>query len=76
MSATATLDAKGLNCPLPVLKAKKAMGGLDAGEILEVMATDPGSVQDFEAFCRSTGHDLQDHSEDEGVFTFHIKKTA
>ncbi|HJO97570.1 MAG TPA: sulfurtransferase TusA family protein [Rhodospirillales bacterium] len=40
------------------------------------MATDPGSVQDFQAFCRSTGHDLEDHSEDEGVFTFHIKKTA
>jgi tRNA 2-thiouridine synthesizing protein A len=71
-----TLDTKGMNCPLPILKAKKALKEVTVGEVLTVLATDPGSVQDFEAFCRSTGHDLQDHSEDEGVFTFHIKKTA
>ncbi len=71
-----TLDTKGMNCPLPILKAKKALKEVPVGEVLTVLATDPGSVQDFEAFCRSTGHDLEDHSEDGGVFTFHIKKTA
>ena len=76
MSATATLDAKGLNCPLPVLKAKKAMGGLDAGEILEVMATDPGSVKDFESFCEATGHELIESSDTDGVYTFMIKKSG
>ncbi len=74
MSATATLDAKGLKCPLPVLKAKKALKDLDAGEILEVIATDPGSVKDFDSFCIATGHDLVKSSDAGGVYTFMIKK--
>ncbi|GAB6053761.1 sulfurtransferase TusA family protein [Magnetospira thiophila] len=73
---TVELDAKGLNCPLPILKAKKAIKDLPAGETLKIIATDPGSVKDFEAFCRSTGNELLDSSEDGGVYTFMIKKTS
>ena len=71
-----TLDTKGLNCPLPILKAKKALGKIPAGGTLEVLATDPGTVKDFAAFCRQTGHELVDSGEDGGVFTFLIKRTA
>ncbi len=73
---TTTLDTKGLNCPLPVLKAKKAINGLAAGDTLQVLATDPGAVKDFEAFCRATGHELVESGEDDGVYSFLIKKTA
>ncbi len=68
------LDVKGLACPLPVLRAKKAMRDVPAGEILEVLATDPGTVEDFEAFCEATGHALVDRRDDAGVFTFLIRK--
>ena len=68
------LDVKGLACPLPVLRAKKAMREVPAGEVLEVHATDPGTVKDFEAFCETTGHTLVASAEDTGVFTFHIRK--
>ena len=54
------LDARGLNCPLPILKAKKALSDMHSGEILKVLATDPGSVRDFQAFARQTGNDLID----------------
>ena len=74
--ATQTLDTKGLNCPLPILKAKKALGGLSTGDTLEVLSTDPGSVKDFEAFCRQTGNELLESNEDSGVFSFLIKHTA
>jgi tRNA 2-thiouridine synthesizing protein A len=67
-----TLDATGLKCPLPVLKANKAIGQLSAGETLEVLATDPGAVEDFNAFCETKGHQLVEHSEDEGVYRFLI----
>lgn len=70
------LDVKGLNCPLPILKAKKALKGIAGGETLEVLSTDPGSVADFQAFCRTTGNDLIDHSESDGVFTFVIKNNG
>ncbi len=73
---TTTLDTKGLNCPLPVLKAKKAINGLTAGDTLQVLATDPGAVKDFQAFCRATGHELVESGEDDGVYSFLIKKTA
>lgn len=52
------LDARGLNCPLPILRAKKAIAGMATGEMLKVVATDPGAVKDFEAFCRQTGNEL------------------
>jgi len=73
---TTTLDTKGMNCPLPILKAKKALKGLEGGESLQVLSTDPGSVKDFEAFCRSTGNELLESNEDGGVYTYLIKKSA
>lgn len=72
----AELDARGLNCPLPILKAKKALKELAAGDTLKVVATDPGSVSDFAAFCRSTGNELLEQSEDGGVYTYMIRKSA
>jgi len=71
-----TLDAKGLNCPLPILKARKALKEVPVAGILEILATDPGSVADFEAFCRQTGNELMEHSEDDGIYRFLIKKSA
>ena len=71
-----TLDAKGLNCPLPILKARKALKEVPAGGTLEILATDPGAVADFEAFCRQTGNELVEHAEDSGVYRFLIKKVA
>jgi len=68
------LDAKGLSCPLPILKAKKALHALDSGQTLQVLATDPGSVKDFAAFCRATGHKLLQSDEQDGVFGFLIEK--
>lgn len=70
------LDTKGMNCPLPIMKAKKALGGMGAGEDLEIHATDPGAVADFEAFCRSTGNELVESSKDGDVYKFIIKKAA
>ncbi|WP_151637954.1 sulfurtransferase TusA family protein [Noviherbaspirillum aerium] len=68
------LDARGLNCPLPILKAKKALAEMSSGEILRVLATDPGSVRDFQAFARQTGNDLVGHSESNKEFTFFMKR--
>lgn len=68
------LDASGLNCPLPILRAKKTLAGMDAGQILRIVATDPGSVKDFEAFSKQTGNDLMDSGEEGGKFVFRIKK--
>ncbi len=70
------LDAKGLNCPLPILKAKKALKGVPEGEILEVQSTDPGSVADFQAFCRQTGNELTESTTEGDVYKFMIKKSA
>jgi tRNA 2-thiouridine synthesizing protein A len=75
MSKT-VLDVKGLNCPLPILRAKKAIKDMAAGAVLEVIATDPGSVKDFDAFCRQTGNQLVSQNEAGGVYTFEIKKGA
>ena len=71
-----TLDAKGLNCPLPILKARKALKEVPAGGTLEILATDPGSVADFEAFCRQTGNEILEQSVDDKVYRFLIKHTA
>ncbi len=71
-----TLDAKGLNCPLPILKAKKALKDVPAGEVLEILTTDPGSVADFQAFCRQTGNELMESTSDESTFRFLIKRVA
>ncbi|MEJ2382989.1 MAG: sulfurtransferase TusA family protein [Xanthomonadales bacterium] len=72
--ADKVLDAKGLNCPLPILKAKKALKELTAGQVLQVLSTDPGSVADFEAFSRTTGNKLLSHKEEGGVYEFMIEK--
>ncbi len=68
------LDTKGMNCPLPILKTKKTIKGLNAGDTVKVESTDPGSVKDFGAFCRSTGNKLLDQSEADGVYTYIIEK--
>ena len=68
------LDACGLNCPLPILRAKKALSGMDSGKVLHIIATDPGSVKDFEAFSKQTGNELLNSSEDGEKFYFRIKK--
>ena len=70
------LDARGLNCPLPILRAKKTLNAMTGGQILKIMATDPGSVKDFEAFAKQTGNELLDSSEVEGEFHFTLKKSA
>ena len=68
------LDARGLNCPLPILRAKKSLNAMTAGQILKIMATDPGSVKDFEAFAKQTGNELLEHSEHDKVFTFYMRR--
>jgi len=70
------LDARGLNCPLPILRAKKTLNGMNSGEVLKIMATDPGSVKDFEAFATQTGNELLDSSEVDGEFHFLMKKNS
>lgn len=74
IAADKSLDAKGLTCPLPVLRARKAMGEVPAGGVLRVEATDPGAVKDFDAFCKAGGHRLLAQNADKGVFVFLIKK--
>ncbi|MGD2117080.1 MAG: sulfurtransferase TusA family protein [Chromatiales bacterium] len=68
------LDASGLNCPLPILRTKKAIAAMQSGELLEVIATDPGSVKDLESFCSQTGHELLSSNEADGHFVFNIRK--
>ncbi len=68
------LDARGLSCPLPILRAKKAINGLEPEQTLKIMATDPGSVKDFEAFCKQTGNELLSSTEEDDNFIFLIKK--
>ena len=72
---TQELDARGLNCPLPVLKAKKALNGMAPGDVLKIMSTDAGSVKDFEAFAKQTGNDLLESTESDGEFHFLMKKS-
>lgn len=69
-----TLDARGLSCPLPILKTKKAIAALSKGEILEVSATDPGSVKDLDSFCTQTGHEMVSSKQLEDCFFFRIRK--
>jgi tRNA 2-thiouridine synthesizing protein A len=76
MSQSHFLDAKGMKCPLPVLRARKAMKSVEAGGLLLVEATDPSAVQDFRAFCETTGHELVGSAEDGGVYSFTIRKAG
>jgi tRNA 2-thiouridine synthesizing protein A len=68
------LDARGLNCPLPILRTKKALADLGSGQVLKVLATDPGAVKDFQTFSKQTGHMLLSHGEANKEFTFFMKK--
>ncbi len=68
------LDARGLNCPLPILKAKKALAEMVTGEVLKVIATDPGAVRDFQAFAKQTGNQLLAQSENDKEFVFFMRR--
>ena len=74
MESTQTLDARGLNCPLPILRTKKSLVDMTSGQILKILATDAGAVKDFQACSRQTGNELLEHEETEGVFTFFMRK--
>ncbi|EIC23361.1 sulfurtransferase TusA family protein [Thiorhodovibrio frisius] len=69
------LDASGLNCPLPILRAKKTLSSMESGQVLHIIATDPGSVKDFDAFAKQTGNELMESREEDGKFLFLIKKS-
>jgi len=71
---TKELDASGLNCPMPILRAKKALKELQSGDVLRIIATDPGSVKDFEAFAKQTGNELLESNEEDGSFYYRLRK--
>lgn len=68
------LDARGLNCPLPILRAKKALTEMSSGQVLKIVSTDPGSVKDFQAFAKQTGNELLSQAAAEREFTFFMKR--
>jgi len=72
---TKELDASGLNCPMPILRAKKALKDLQSGDVLRIIATDPGSVKDFEAFAKQTGNELLESNEENGSFFYRLRKS-
>ncbi|RIW34728.1 hypothetical protein D3H55_09465 [Bacillus salacetis] len=74
MESAKVLDAKGLACPMPIVKTKKAMNDLQSGDVLEVHATDKGAKNDLTAWAKSGGHELVQHEEENDVFKFWIKK--
>ena len=68
------LDARGLNCPLPIVRAKKSLAQIDIGQVLHIVATDPGSVKDFQAFCSQTGNELIDSMQESGEYHFNVRR--
>ena len=76
MTEPVVVDAKGLNCPMPLLKAKKALNELSAGALLKVLATDPGSVRDFEVFSRQSGHALLESLREDDTYIYLLRKKA
>jgi tRNA 2-thiouridine synthesizing protein A len=68
------VDARGLNCPLPILRTKKTLNGMSSGQVLRILATDPAAVRDFEAFAKQTGNQLLQHGEQDGAFFFLLKR--
>ena len=74
MDFSKELDARGLNCPLPILKTKKALAEMTSGQVLRVVATDPGSVRDFQAFARQTGNELVSHNEENKEYIFFMRR--
>ncbi|MYD42402.1 MAG: sulfurtransferase TusA family protein [Gammaproteobacteria bacterium] len=75
-SGTTLLDVRGLNCPMPLLMAKRTLNGMEVGAHLCVIATDPGSMKDFTVFAKQAGHDLLEAYENEGTFTYLLVKNA
>jgi len=74
MQAQKEIDTRGLNCPLPILKAKKALADMTSGDVLKVVATDPGSVRDFQAFARQTGNELVEQSTHDDEFIHFLRR--
>ncbi len=74
MNADKEIDTRGLNCPLPILKAKKALADMSSGDVLKVLATDPGSVRDFQAFARQTGNELVEQSSSNDEFVHYLRR--
>lgn len=74
MQTATELDCRGLNCPLPILRTKKALAGIDSGQVLRVLATDPGALKDFQAFARQTGNELLESGENAGEYRFVLRK--
>ena len=74
LQTNATLDARGLNCPLPILRTRKALMGMESGETLTIISSDPGSVKDMSSFCAQTGDELIENSSNEQDFIFIIRK--
>jgi TusA-related sulfurtransferase len=74
MEANKEIDTRGLNCPLPILKAKKALSEMQTGEILKVVATDPSSTRDFQAFARQTGNELLEQSKNDAEYTHFLRR--
>jgi tRNA 2-thiouridine synthesizing protein A len=74
-SATQSLDARGMNCPLPILRTKKALSAMSSGETLAITSTDPGSIKDMQAFCKQTGNELLSSDSNQGEFVFLVRKS-
>lgn len=74
MNVDMVVDTKGLACPMPIVKAKKALDALASGQIMEVLSTDKGSVNDFQAWVKQTKHELLEHKEENGIYKFYVKK--
>jgi tRNA 2-thiouridine synthesizing protein A len=72
--ATQSLDARGMNCPLPILRTKKALSAMSTGETLAITSTDPGSIKDMQSFCKQTGNELVSSNADQGEFVFLVRK--
>jgi tRNA 2-thiouridine synthesizing protein A len=68
------VDARGLNCPLPILRTKKALNDMKSGQVLRILATDPAALRDFQAFAKQTGNELLQHVEQDGVFSFLLRR--
>ncbi len=74
MDAQKEIDTRGMNCPLPILKAKKALADMSSGDVLKIVATDPGSVRDFQAFARQTGNELLEQSSANDEFVHYLRR--
>lgn len=74
MEANIIVDAKGLACPMPIVRAKKALDQIESGQVMQVLSTDKGSVNDFQSWVKQTNNELLEHKEEQGVYTFYVRK--